>query len=62
MSTTVIASLASILAVVLPLLGVEVGTEQLTTALQTLLIVGAGVWTWKERVARGGISPLGIRN
>lgn len=61
MSTTILSSIVSILAVVLPLLGIDVGSEQLTTTIQTILIVGSGLWVWKERVARGDVSVLGAR-
>lgn len=44
MSTKYIAGIVVILATLLPLLGVEVGTEQLTTTLQTLFQIGGGLW------------------
>lgn len=61
MSTTVIASIVSILAVVLPLLGVEAGSEQLTVAAQTILVVVSGLWVWFQRVQRSDVNLAGIR-
>jgi len=62
MSTQVIASLSSILAVVLPLLGVEVGSEQLTIALSTIVVVVAGLWNYAKRVSQDDVNLAGIRN
>jgi len=61
MSTTVIASIISILAVVLPLLGIEVGSEQLTVTAQTILVVLSGLWVWFQRVQRSDVNLAGIR-
>jgi len=61
MSTTVIASIISILAVVLPLLGIEVGSEQLTVAAQTIAVVLSGLWVWFQRVKRSDVNFAGIK-
>lgn len=61
MSTTIIASIVSILAVILPLLGIEVGSEQLTTTAQTIAVVLSGLWVWRERVKVGDVSVAGLR-
>ncbi len=61
MSSTIIASLASILAVLLPILGIEVGSEGLTATVTTIVVVVGGLWTWKERVSRGDVNIAGIR-
>ena len=61
MSTTVIASLVSILAVVLPFLGVEVGSEQLTVTAQTIAVVLSGIWVWFQRVQRSDVNFAGLR-
>lgn len=61
MSTTISAAIVSILATVLPLLGVEIGTEALTTTLQTIVLLVSSLWVWKERVKRGDVTKLGKR-
>ena len=61
MSTTIIASIASILAVVLPMLEIEIGSDELTTTITTIVVVVGGLWTWKERVSKGDVTALGVR-
>jgi len=61
MSTTVIASIISILAVVLPLLGIEVGSEQLTVVAQTVAVVLSGLWVWYQRVQRPDVNLAGLK-
>jgi drug/metabolite transporter (DMT)-like permease len=62
MSTTIVAVLVQLLALGLPQIGVTVGTDSLTNALTTLLVVVSGVWIWIERVRRGDVSALGRRH
>lgn len=61
MSTTISAVIINLLATVLPLLGVTVGTESLTTTLQTLVAIATGVWIWYQRVQRGDVNVAGVR-
>ena len=61
MSTTIIAVIIQLLSLFLPMLGVEVGTEALTTTVQTIVMIGSGLWIWKERVARGDVTTIGVR-
>ena len=68
MSTTIIAVLINILAQVLPWLGVDVGTEQLTTTIQTLVALGTGLYIWWQRTlmkkvgkAESDISVSGVK-
>ena len=61
MSTQIIAVIVSLLATALPLLGVQVGTEELTTTIQTIVLVCSGLWIWKERIGRGDVNIAGIR-
>lgn len=60
-SSTYVATFVSILAVVLPLLGIQVGSEELTTTAQTILVVISGIWVLKERFSRGDIKISGIK-
>lgn len=61
MSTTIIAQAASILAVILPLVGINVGTEALTTTISTIVVLVSAFWTWRERVKRGDVTIAGFR-
>ena len=61
MSTTYSAALISILAMVLPMLGISVGSSDLTTTVQTILVVVSALWVMFKRVQRGDISLLGVR-
>lgn len=60
-STTYIATFVVILAQVLPLMGIDVGTEALTTTAQTIATVLAGLWVLVERYKRGDVSLGGFR-
>lgn len=61
MSTTIIAVVINLLSVILPYIGVTVGTDQLTTTAQTLVAIATGIWIWRERVKRGDVGAIGIR-
>ena len=61
MSTTIIAVLVQLLSVGLPLLGITVGTEELTTTASTIAIIVTGIWIWRERVKVGDVSAMGVR-
>lgn len=49
------------LSIILPLVGVSIGSAALTTTVQTLFAIGTGFWIWKERKARGDVDWLGRR-
>lgn len=61
MSTKVIASVASLLAVLLPLFGVNLGTAELTTTIQSIVVIASALWVWFRTVKKEGLSPLGFR-
>lgn len=61
-SQTYIAAAVVILSQVLPLLGINVGSEALTTTLTTILAVVAGVWVMVRRYSNGDITALGRRS
>lgn len=60
-STTYIAVIVNLLAVLLPKVGVEIGSDQLTSALQTLVAVASGVYLLIKRYRQGGVSILGVK-
>lgn len=49
MSTQVIAVIINMLVMVLPFLGVNVGTVELTTTVQTIVALATGAWIWYQR-------------
>lgn len=61
MSKTIIAVFVNILATALPYLGLEIGNEELTTTVQTIVLIVSGVVIYFERFKRGDVSPLGVR-
>jgi len=61
MSTTISAVFIQFAAVILPLLGINVGTEALTTTVQTIVLVGTGLYIWYARTLRGDVSKFGAR-
>ena len=62
MSTTIPAIIINLLAVILPLMGVTVGSDALTTTVQTVIAIGTGLWIWIARVKKGDINILGAKN
>lgn len=61
MSTTILAVVINLLATILPQIGIEIGSEALTTTASTLLTIGTGLWIWYQRVKRGDVSVVGKR-
>lgn len=61
MSQTVLAVFISLLAEMLPRIGVNLGNDALTTTVQTLLVVGAAIWIWIRRVQSGDVNAFGKR-
>lgn len=61
MSTTIISVFVLLATQLLPVIGVTIGSEQLTTTIQTLFAIGTGIWIWIQRVKVGDIGVLGGR-
>jgi uncharacterized membrane protein len=61
MSQTYAAAVVVVLAQLLPLLGIEVSTEALTTTLSTIITIVAGVVIMYRRLTKGDISAFGVR-
>lgn len=61
MSQTITAVILQLLTIGLPLIGVTVGTDQLTGAVQVIILVASGVWIWVRRVQVGDVNALGKR-
>lgn len=61
MSQTYISVVLMVLAQVLPHLGVNLGSDQLTTTVTTVVTIGAALWALVRRYQAGGINAAGIR-
>ena len=61
MSTKVISAIVSILVMVLPLVGVSVGTEQLTSTIQTVVVIVSGLWVWYRTVTKENLGVFGTQ-
>lgn len=61
MSQTYLAVIVMVLSSLLPKIGVEVGSEALTTTLSVILTVGAALWAMIRRYQAGDITALGAR-
>lgn len=60
MSPTFVSSAVIIIVSVLKLLGIEVGSEQLTTTIETLVAIVGGIIILVRRYKKGDVSVLGI--
>lgn len=61
MSTTILAAFINILATVLPLMGVDIGSDALTTTVYTLVAIGSALYVWLHRAAKKDVDMLGRR-
>ena len=61
MSTTIGSVFAQLLVIVLPMLGITVGSDDLTKTIQTIVLVVTGLWIWYQRTSRGDVTSLGVR-
>jgi uncharacterized membrane protein len=61
MSQTYSAALIALAAQILPLIGEQVGTDELTTTLSTILTILSGVWILRRRFRQGDIYVSGRR-
>lgn len=60
-SSTYLSSVIAILAIILPKLGLEIGTDALTTTVSTLVAIGGMLWGLYQRYLRGDVTPLGFK-
>ena len=61
MSITIVSVVVQLLAIFLPIIGVKVGSEQLTVTAQTLVVVVSGIVIWVRRLQMGDVTLLGFR-
>lgn len=58
-STTYIAIIVNFASMVLPKLGVTIGSEQLTTTIQTIVALTTGLWVLVQRYKKGDVTLFG---
>jgi len=51
----------NLLATLLPLVGVTVGSDELTKTVQVLVAIGTGLWIWYQRAKVGDVKWYGAR-
>lgn len=67
MSQTYVAVIINFLVMILPRIGIDVGSEQLTITLQTIVAIVTGIWILVRRYQAGKtgyvtlVSALGVR-
>lgn len=61
MSKTIISVAVQLLALLLPVIGVTVGTEQLTSTIQTVVLIVTSLVIYISRINKGDVNPLGKR-
>jgi hypothetical protein len=61
MSQTIAMVMTQLLAIILPMVGVTIGNDEITSLVQTLLVIIAGIWIWVRRVQQGDVTTLGSR-
>lgn len=61
MSTTISSIFVQLAVVILPMLGIQVGSDALTNAIQTIVVIGTGLYIWVARVRKGDVSIFGAR-
>lgn len=61
MSKTIASVFVQLAVVILPMMGVRVGSDDLTVMVQTATVIVTGLWIWFERVQKGDVSFFGAR-
>ena len=59
MSTTIASVLLQFAVIFLPMMGIQVGSDQLTVAIQTITVILTGLWIWFQRVQKGDVKLFG---
>ncbi len=60
-STTYAAIIVNILSFILPKMGITIGSDALTTTIQTVAIVGSGIVVMYKRYKQGGVTAMGVK-
>ena len=60
-SQTISAVFIQIAVVLLPMMGIQVGSDQLTVVIQTITVIVTGLWIWVRRYQNGDVNIFGGR-
>ncbi len=60
-STTYAAIIVNVLSFILPKVGITIGSDALTTTVQTILVLGTGIVVLVKRYQQGGVTKLGVK-
>lgn len=61
MSHTISAIFIQLAVVILPAIGIQVGSDQLTNLVQTVTVILTGLYVWYRRVQKGDVTLAGVR-
>lgn len=62
MSQTIISTIIGLLAILLPKIGLEIGSDQLTTTITTIVAIVSFLWIWIRRVTQNNdVNAVGIK-
>lgn len=61
MSQTILGIIVMLASVLLPKIGLNIGSDQLTSTISTIVLIVAAAWAWYARHRLGGINVAGIR-
>ena len=61
LAPSAVAALAVILTNLLALLGIEIGSDQMTTTIATAIAIVGGIVVWLRQMKTGRSTPLGKR-
>lgn len=61
MSQIIAAAIIQLLVVGLPMIGLRLGNDQITSFAQTLIVIGTAVWIWFRRYQQGDVKLSGLR-
>jgi len=61
MSTTVLSVVVLLLSQLLPIIGVNFGTEELEGGVQFVVAIATGLYIYFRRISKGDVNPLGVR-
>lgn len=61
MSITIASVFIQFAVIFLPMIGIQVGSDQLTVAIQTIVTIVTGIVIWVRRVQVGDVSLTGAR-
>lgn len=61
MSTTIASVFILLASQLFPLIGIEIGSEELTNLVSTIVAIGTGIYLWYKRVKVGDVKVSGAR-